>query len=85
MEEFWSNPIAALEEKDVAGPAFAPKTDAALPQQLGRFPLWQGSREFVPAMQAVYHAASQRAVELLMNGIESGNPAPGTKTPPDNG
>ena len=36
------------------------------PQQLGRFPLWQGTREFVPAMQDIYRAASQRAVELLL-------------------
>ena len=85
VEEFWSNPLTALQERDLAGPAMVPNADAALPQQLGRFPLWQGSREFVPAMQDIYHAASQRAVELLMNGIESGNLAPGTKTPPDNG
>ena len=84
VEEFWSNPPTALQERDLAGPAIVPNADAALPQQLGRFPLWQGNREFVPAMQDIYHAASQRAVELLMNRIESGNPAPGTKTPPDN-
>ena len=83
-EEFWSNPLTVLEESDLAGPAIVPNADAALPQQLGRFPLWQGKREFLSAMQDIYHAASQRAVELLMNGIESGNPAPGTKTPPDN-
>ena len=85
VEEFWSNPLTALQERDLAGPAMVPNADAALPQQLGRFPLWQGNREFVPAMQGIYHAASQRAVELLMNGIESGNPAPGPKAPPDNG
>ncbi len=48
------------------GPAFIPDLAAALPQELGRFPLWQGNLEFVPAMQDIYHAASQRAVELLM-------------------
>ena len=85
VEEFWSNPLTVLQERDLAGPAIVPNTDAALPQQLGRFPLWRGNREFVPAMQDIYHAASQRAVELLMNGIESGNPAPGPKTPLDNG
>ena len=84
-EEFWSNPLTVLQERDLAGPAIVPNADAALPQQLGRFPLWQGNREFVPAMQDIYQAASQRAVELLMNGIESGNPALGPKTPPDNG
>ena len=58
VEEFWSNPRAALQAKDLAGPAIVPNEDAALIQQSGRFPLWQGSREFVPAMQAIYHAAS---------------------------
>ena len=64
--EFWSNPLTALGEKDHAGPAIIPELAAALPQQLGRFPLWQGTREFVPAMQDIYRAASQQAVELLL-------------------
>jgi uncharacterized Zn finger protein len=64
--EFWTNPLTALREKDHAGPAVIPDLAAALPQQLGRFPLWQGNREFVPAMQDIYRAASQRAVEILM-------------------
>ena len=77
VEEFWSNPLTALHDRDLAGPAIVPNADAALPQQLGRFPLWQGNREFVPAMQAIYHAASQRAVELVMTEAVPGNPAPG--------
>ncbi len=64
--EFWANPLTALQEMDHVGPAVAPELAAALPQQLGRFPLWQGNREFVPAMQAIYRTASQRAVELLL-------------------
>ena len=63
--EFWSNPLTALPEKDRAGPAAIPELSAALPQQLGRFPLWQGNQEFIPAMQNIYRTASQRAVELL--------------------
>ena len=84
VEEFWSNPLTALQDRDLAGPAIVPNADAALPQQLGRFPLWQGKREFVPAMQNIYHSASQRAVELLMSGMESGNPAPRPNTALDN-
>ena len=68
--EFWTNPLTALREKDHAGPAVIPDLAAALPQQLGRFPLWQGNREFVPAMQDIYRAASQRAVELHMGPAE---------------
>ena len=64
--EFWRNSLMALQEEDHAGPAVTPDLAAALPQQLGRFPLWQGSREFAPAMQDIYRTVSQRAVELFM-------------------
>ena len=74
--EFWSNPLTALREGDHSGPAAIPELAAALPQQLGRFPLWQGNREFVPAMQDIYRAASQRAAGLLMAAEPSGNAAP---------
>ena len=74
--DFWSNPLTALPEKDDAGPAIIPELAAALPQQLGRFPLWQGSREFVPAMQDIYRTASQRAVDFLMATVPPGNAAP---------
>ena len=66
--EFWSNPLLALREEEHAGPAVTPELAAALPQQLGRFPLWQGSREFAPAMQDIYRMVSQRAVELFLAG-----------------
>ena len=75
--EFWSNPLTALREKDHSGPAVIPELAAALPQQLGRFPLWRGNREFVPAMQDIYRAASQRAAGLPMGPAEPpDNPAP---------
>ena len=64
--DFWANPLKALKEMDNVGPAVTPELPAALPQQLGRFPLWQGNQEFVPTMQDIYRAASQRAVELLL-------------------
>ena len=74
--EFWTNPLTALRERDHAGPAVIPDLAAALPQQLGRFPLWQGNREFVPAMQDIYRAASQRAVDFFMATVPPGNAAP---------
>ena len=75
--EFWANPLTALREKDHAGPAVIPDLAAALPQQLGRFPLWQGNLEFVPAMQGIYRTASQRAVELHVGPAEPpDDPAP---------
>ena len=75
--EFWSNPLTALREKDHSGPAVIPELAAALPQQLGRFPLWQGNRELLPALQDIYRAASQRAAGLPMGPAEPPvNPAP---------
>ena len=81
-EEFDRDPFLILrmrgmDREDLLGPAIIPELAAALPQQLGRFPLWQGNREFVPAMQDIYRTASQRAVELHMGPAEPpGNPAP---------
>ena len=69
-EAFWSNPLTALREKDHAGPAVIPDLAAALPQHLGRFPLWQGNLEFITAMQDIYRAASQQAAELYMGPAE---------------
>ena len=75
--DFWSNPLTALRDKDHAGPAAIPDMAGALPQQLGRFPLWRGNREFLPALQAIYRAASNRAVELHMGPAEPlDKPAP---------
>ena len=76
-EEFWSSPLTGLHERDLAGPVTVPDMAAALPQQLGRFPLWQGNREFIPAMQEIYRNASDRAVELLTEAEPPSNPAPG--------
>ena len=72
--EFWSNLLTAMREKDHAGPVVIPELSAALPQQLGRFPLWQGNQEFIPAMQEIYRTTSQRAVDLHTGPAE----------PPDN-
>ena len=71
--EFWSNSLTALQDKDHAGPAIVPNADAALPQQLGRFPLWRGNRELFPALQDIYRAASHRAVELHIGPAEPHN------------
>ena len=74
--EFWSSPLTALRGRDLSGPAAIPGLDAALPQQLGRFPLWRGSRELLLALQDIYRAASQRAAGLQMGPAEPpGDPA----------
>ena len=74
--EFWSNPLTALRDKDHAGPAVIPDMAGALPRQLGRFPLWRGNHELLPALQDIYRAASRRAAGMLMDSSQSpGNPA----------
>ena len=42
-----------------------PDQDAALPQQLGRFPFWQGEQELVDALKDIYMTASKRAIAHL--------------------
>ena len=75
--EFWSNPLAALPELDHAGSAVIPELAAVLPQQLGRFPLWRGNRELLPALQDIYRTASRRAAGLHPGPAEPpGDPAP---------
>ena len=64
--EFWSNPLKELEDNNHSGPADIPSLHAALPQQLGRFPLWQGQRDFVPAMKDIYQNASKHALEITL-------------------
>ena len=59
---FWANPLPAFQEYDCAGPATRPSDDAALPMQLGKFPLWQGHQPFEDAMKAIYRATSQLAI-----------------------
>ena len=53
----------------------------ALPRQLGRFPLWRGNRELLPALQDIYRAASRRAAGMQMDPSQSpGDPEPERET-----
>ena len=65
--EFWADPLPVLAGSDHIGPATVPEMHAALPEQLGRFPFWQGGQDFVPALQKIYQAASRRAVDVYLN------------------
>ena len=62
-EEFWANPARQLAERELTGPFTMPDAQAALPQQLGRFPLWQGEQDFIPVLQGIYRTVSQRAIK----------------------
>ena len=59
--DFWTNPLPTLRDGDFAGPAIKPGTDAALPLQLGKFPLWRSNQPFEDAMKYIYGAASEHA------------------------
>ena len=64
-EVFWTNSIPALANADF-GAATMPDMHAAVPQQLGRFPLWQSEVEFIPALRNIYENASQRALDIYL-------------------
>jgi len=61
--EFWGNPGRQFDEGDAFGAIAVPDVHAALPRQLGRFPFWQGEEEFSAAMERIYRAASQSALD----------------------
>ena len=63
-EEFWTDPIPELREASQASPTAPPEQDAPLPRQLGRFPLWQGTQEFIPALQDIYRQAARQAAGM---------------------
>ena len=62
---FWANPLPALADVDL-GAATVPDMHAALPQQLGRFPFWQGEQELIPALRDIYGNASQSALDVYL-------------------
>ena len=64
-EAFWANPLPKLTDFDL-GTATVPEMHAALLQQLGRFPFWQGEQELIPALRDVYQNASQSALDVYL-------------------
>ena len=70
-EAFWGQPERDGNYDDIIGPARVPEEPAALPRQLGRFPFWQGSEEFLPALETIYARASQAGLELYLDGARS--------------
>ena len=69
-DTFWVNPLPALMETDHIGPATAPRINAAIPRQLGKFPFWQGEQELAAALEEIYQAASERAVDLYLDQVD---------------
>ena len=65
-DAFWGQPERD-DYDDIIGPARVPDEPAALPRRLGRFPFWQGSEEFLPALEAICGRASQIGLDLYLN------------------
>ena len=66
---FWANTLPALADADL-GAATVPDMHAALPQQLGRFPFWQGEQDLTSALEEIYAVASQQAVDIYLEQAE---------------
>ena len=66
---FWANPWPALAGLDL-GTATVPDMHAALPQQLGRFPFWQGEQDLTSELEDIYAGASQVAEGMCLNHVE---------------
>ena len=64
-DQFWGE-CEWGDDDDLIGPARVPDESAALPRQRGRLPFWQGSEEFLPALDAVYAQALQAGLELYL-------------------
>lgn len=52
---------------DFAGAVRSPAQHAVLPRRLGNLPFWRSHRNFMSEMDSIYAAASQSAIELLLN------------------
>lgn len=64
-ETFWGREGPA-DELEMA--VQIPKIDAALPKQLGSFPLWRGKEMFMPAMEETYKKASSVGMGAFLGG-----------------
>ena len=70
-DDFWTNPLPTLRDVDFAGPAIKPGADAALPLQLGKFPLWRGNQPFEDAMKYIYGVASEHTAAYYVSDDET--------------
>ena len=70
QDEFWGHPDGM---EDFAGIGSLPAVSAALPKRLGSFPFWKGQTAFMPAMEEIYHKASQAGLDVVLGGRHSPN------------
>lgn len=65
---FWGRPDQA--EQSYSSESVSTE-DAALPKQMGNFPMWRGDERFVRVMEEIYHQASVEGVNAHL-GIRNG-------------
>lgn len=69
------DPLAFWGRPDYTDPPYpsepAPADDAALPKQMGNFPMWRGEERFVKVMEEIYRRASLEGVNAHL-GIRDG-------------
>lgn len=71
---FWSDRTQEIRlELDLSAPA----SDALLPKRLGRFPLWRGQDDFLPALTPVYLKAALSGLSVIMGDLEVKRPEQG--------
>lgn len=68
--DFWS---AAPLPADLFGEVAPPPVHAALPRRLGSFPFWRGRERFLDALEHIYRAASQGALDALVGRDDLGS------------
>jgi uncharacterized Zn finger protein len=62
-KRFWDGePFSDL----LFGEVKIPPVNAALPKRLGSFPFWRSRELFLPAMEGIYRAASERGLEVFL-------------------
>ena len=61
--QFWDgDPLSDL----LFGEVKVPPVNAALPKRLGNFPFWRSREPFLPAMEGIYRAASEKGLEVFL-------------------
>jgi len=69
-DKFWGRNLDAFDPGDV----IIPKVHAVLPKQLGSFPFWRGSDDFIGIMEKIYGDASHAGMKVFLGETDGGAP-----------
>jgi len=68
-DKFWGRNLDAFDPGDV----LVPKVHAVLPKQLGSFPFWRGSDDFIGTMEKIYGDASHAGMKAFLGETDGGD------------